>query len=89
MAKKKEKPTKNYSQNTTHKTKGWAIYASDGWTVPEWNLIIKDVNPDDTGVYECAVSSREKYKRLVMLRVIGTYLLINMLSWQTLHDGCH
>jgi hypothetical protein len=34
MAKKKEKPTKNYSQNTTHKTKGWAIYASDGWTVP-------------------------------------------------------
>jgi hypothetical protein len=49
----------------------------------------KDVNPDDTGVYECAVSSREKYKRLVMLRVIGTYLLINMLSWQTLHDGCH
>lgn len=40
----------------------------------EWNLIIKDVNPDDTGVYECAVSSRKKYKRLVMLRIIGRYL---------------
>lgn len=38
----------------------------------EWNLIIKDVGKDDAGVYECAVSSREKYKRLVLLRIDGT-----------------
>ncbi|XP_071167292.1 hemicentin-1-like isoform X2 [Mytilus edulis] len=38
----------------------------------EWNLIIKDVQIADAGIYECAVSSREKYKRLVLLRVNGT-----------------
>ena len=39
----------------------------------EWNLIIKDVQIADAGIYECAVSSREKYKRLVLLRVNGQY----------------
>ncbi|XP_052099428.1 tyrosine-protein phosphatase non-receptor type substrate 1-like isoform X1 [Mytilus californianus] len=43
----------------------------------EWNLIIKDVQIADAGVYECAVSSREKYKRLVLLRVNGTSRRLN------------
>ena len=37
----------------------------------EWNLLIKDLTHDDAGVYECAVSSKDKYKRLVLLRVNG------------------
>lgn len=42
----------------------------------EWNLVIKDVRPADAGVYECAVSSREKIKRLVLLRVTGKYKVL-------------
>lgn len=37
----------------------------------EWNLIIKRVRLRDSGVYECAVSSREKYRTHVILNVIG------------------
>jgi hypothetical protein len=28
----------------------------------EWNLEIKDISPDDAGVYECAVSSKQELK---------------------------
>lgn len=44
----------------------------------EWNLEIKDISPDDAGVYECAVSSKQKYKRLVLLRVNGWYIIIRI-----------
>ncbi|WAQ99777.1 BASI-like protein, partial [Mya arenaria] len=35
----------------------------------EWNLLIKNVNHDDAGLYECQVSSKEKYIRRIV-RVI-------------------
>ncbi|XP_021368439.1 lachesin-like isoform X3 [Mizuhopecten yessoensis] len=35
----------------------------------EWNLRIRDVQLTDGGVYECAISSRKKYIRHVLLRV--------------------
>ncbi|XP_033750395.1 lachesin-like isoform X1 [Pecten maximus] len=35
----------------------------------EWNLRIRDVKLTDGGVYECAISSRKKYIRHVLLRV--------------------
>ncbi|KAL5005451.1 hypothetical protein ScPMuIL_018907 [Solemya velum] len=38
----------------------------------EWNLVIKNVQPSDAGVYECQVSSRKKLIRHVMLRVNET-----------------
>ncbi|XP_052099425.1 protogenin-like isoform X1 [Mytilus californianus] len=52
----------------------------------EWNLVIKDVRPDDAGVYECAVSSREKYKRLVLLRITGTYRNLSRTSYTYEND---
>ncbi|ESO92559.1 hypothetical protein LOTGIDRAFT_120469 [Lottia gigantea] len=35
----------------------------------EWNLLIKNVQPKDSGVYECQVSARKKLTRLILLRV--------------------
>ncbi|XP_071167298.1 uncharacterized protein [Mytilus edulis] len=36
----------------------------------EWNLVIRDLQADDAGVYECAISTKEKdIRRLVILRV--------------------
>ncbi|KAK7115569.1 hypothetical protein V1264_001409 [Littorina saxatilis] len=35
----------------------------------EWNLMIKDVQPRDTGVYECQISSRLKLIHHILLRV--------------------
>lgn len=38
----------------------------------EWNLVIRDLQADDAGVYECAISTKEKdIRRLVILRVNG------------------
>lgn len=47
----------------------------------EWNLIIKDVQPSDDGVYECAISSRKKYRTHVVLRVIGNYSTCFLILW--------
>ncbi|XP_041365558.1 zwei Ig domain protein zig-8-like [Gigantopelta aegis] len=35
----------------------------------EWNLVIKNVNPKDEGIYECQISSRAKLIQHVLVRV--------------------
>ncbi|XP_076443947.1 zwei Ig domain protein zig-8-like [Babylonia areolata] len=57
-------------------TIGELVYVEDGrysvQRVPqrkEWNLLIRDVQRDDQGVYECQVSSRLKLIHHLMLRV--------------------
>lgn len=38
----------------------------------EWNLLIKNVQPFDAGVYECQISSKKKtMRRNITLNVIG------------------
>ena len=37
----------------------------------EFNLLIRNVQPSDAGVYECQVSSRDKIIRHVLLKVNG------------------
>lgn len=45
------------------------IQASDTWT-----LQIRAVQPNDSGEYECQVSSNEpKISRIVYLRIVGTF----------------
>lgn len=43
----------------------------------QWDLMIKNVQPDDAGVYECQVASTDKtIRRLVQLTVIGRYFTL-------------
>lgn len=38
----------------------------------QWDLMIKNVQPEDEGVYECQVASRDKnFRKLVSLTVLG------------------
>ena len=40
----------------------------------EWNLLIKNVQPFDAGVYECQISSKQKtMRRNITLYVIGKF----------------
>ena len=66
-------------------TIGGFVYAPDDrislMTVEEkneWNLIIKDVQLRDSGVYECAVISGETYRTHVILNVIGKSILFHL-----------
>ena len=43
----------------------------------EWNLLIKDVQKKDGGVYECQISSRYKLIHHIMLTVNSTCLLVS------------
>jgi len=46
----------------------------------QWDLMIKNVQPDDEGVYECQVSSTNKnFRKLVSLTVIGKDLILSIL----------
>ncbi|KAH3772220.1 hypothetical protein DPMN_173558 [Dreissena polymorpha] len=43
----------------------------------QWDLMIKNVQPEDEGVYECQVASTNRnIRRLVSLTVIGWFLLL-------------
>lgn len=44
--------------------------------VTNWNLIIQHVRPEDAGVYECQVTSRDGHVRHVHLNVVGEYILM-------------
>jgi hypothetical protein len=49
-----------------------------------WNLMIKNVNLNDAGVYECQISAKERAgsRRLVLLNVLGRFLLsLLFLRW--------
>ena len=38
----------------------------------EWNLFIKNIQHSDAGMYECQISSKEKYiRKLIQVNVIG------------------
>ena len=49
----------------------------------QWDLMIKNVQPDDEGIYECQVASTDRtMRRLVSLTVLG-----NAATIKTLCDG--
>jgi hypothetical protein len=38
----------------------------------EWNLLIKDIQHNDSGIYECQISTKEKYiRKLIRVIVVG------------------
>ena len=38
----------------------------------QWDLMIKNVQPEDEGIYECQVASRDRtMRRLITLTVLG------------------
>ncbi|ESO88169.1 hypothetical protein LOTGIDRAFT_165912 [Lottia gigantea] len=39
--------------------------------ISDWNLLIKNVKPEDAGLYECQITATEIMKRTVQLNVIG------------------
>ncbi|KAL3867221.1 hypothetical protein ACJMK2_044437, partial [Sinanodonta woodiana] len=42
----------------------------------DWNLLIKNIQPSDAGIYECQVSTKEKrIRRLVYVRVLEIKIL--------------
>lgn len=41
-----------------------------------WTIYIGNVQPADSGVYECQISSKENLRKLFMLRVNGRYIYI-------------
>ena len=43
----------------------------------EFNLLIRNVQPTDAGVYECQVSSRDKIIRHVLLKVNGKAFILS------------
>ena len=43
----------------------------------EWNLFIKNIQPHDAGMYECQISSKEKYiRKLIQVNVIGKNICV-------------
>ena len=43
----------------------------------QWDLMIKNVQPDDEGIYECQVASTDRtMRRLVSLTVLGNAVTI-------------
>ena len=51
----------------------------------QWDLMIKNVQPEDEGVYECQVASRDRtMRRLVSLTVLGNAYLVS-LHWICFH----
>ena len=47
----------------------------------QWDLMIKNVQPDDEGIYECQVASRDRtMRRLVTLTVLGKFCSTNFIQ---------
>lgn len=51
---------------------------------PHWNLLIKNVQLEHAGIYECHVSTKDKMKRVVQLNVVGNYSFMCKHSARTL-----
>ena len=51
-------------------------HTNKGREASNWNLIIDKVSPEDAGVYECQVTSKLGYNKLVKLNVIGEYFFV-------------
>lgn len=46
----------------------------------QWDLMIKDVKPEDDGVYECQISTKDRtVRRLVTLHVVGEIIVLIVL----------